>query len=160
MPSFVCANKPYYGTSLDRKDIWHLNVVRAPPTEPRSHEEITGRWLVYLEYHELTELWHYLKELIESEDRNFGIMKMVCKPKVVRSSPTERPLFHVYPSSDAYKSVGQRLIELVECDIYYDRKPVNSDVRAVLETLYWNDGEPDYDRIHRKGITKNWRTGV
>ena len=43
---------------------------------------------------------------------------------------------------------------------YYDRKPVNGDVQAVLETLYWNDGEPDYERIHCKGITKNWRTGV
>lgn len=158
-PSLVCADKPHYGTSLYREDIWHLNVVRAPPTDPSSSEEITGRWLLYLEYEELTELWHFLKEIMESGYRNFGIRKMVCKPKVVHSSSTERPLFHVYTNSKASKAVGKRLIELLERDIYCEHKPPNSDVRPILETLYWNDGEPDYERMRHKSITKNWRTG-
>lgn len=145
-PSFVCDDKLYYGTSLHREDIWLLNIVRAP--EPG--EEVAGRWLLYLEYEELTELWHYLKGVIESDDSNFGISKMVCRPKVVRSSPAERPLIQVYTTKKTSKSVGIRLIELVERDIHYEQKPANSDVRSVIEALYWNGGEPAYERMQRR----------
>ena len=29
-PSFLCEDKPCYGTSRDKEDIWYLNVVEAP----------------------------------------------------------------------------------------------------------------------------------
>lgn len=157
-PSFECEGKPCYGTSYKREDIWQLNVVTAP--EPFGSEEVHGRWIMYLHHGEVTELWHDLKNIVESKENNFGIVRMVCPPKRIRSSPTESPVFHVYTSHKAYRSVGKKLIELTEADIDYEQKPAGSgDLRRAVETLYWNDGEPDYERIRRKGINKNWRTG-
>ena len=155
-PSFECKDKPCYGTSLRREDIWHLNVVLA--LEPFSSMEEHGRWILYLEYKELTELWHLLKGIIECKEKNFGIIKMVCPPKRVRSSPTEVPVFHVY-TSDNSKSVGKKLIKLIKRDIDYECKPRHPHMQGNIKTLFWNDGEPDYERIQRKGITRNWRTG-
>ena len=157
-PSFECKDKPCYGTSFKKDDIWQLNVVTAP--EPFCSEEVHGRWIMYLEYEELTGLWHHLKNIIETKEKNFGIVRMVCPPKRVRRSPTESPVFHVYTGLKAYRSVGKKLIEYTESDIDYERKPGGyGNMRGVVETLYWNEGEPDYERIRRKGITKNWRTG-
>ena len=111
-----------------------------------------------MEYKELTGLWHHLKKIIECKEKNFGIIKMVCPPKRQRSSPTEKPVFLVYTSSKDSRSVGKRLIKLIKRDIDYECK-ARHDRPGVVKTLFWNDGEPDYERIRRKGITKNWRTG-
>lgn len=156
-PSFHCEDKPCYGTSFKREDIWHLNVVLAP--EPFSSMEEHGRWILPLEYEELTELWHFLKGIIECKEKNVGIIKMVCPPKRVRNSPTEVPVFHVYTSGKDSKSVGKKLIKLIKRDIDYEYKPRHLHMRGNIKTLFWNDGEPDYEKIRRKGITKNWRTG-
>lgn len=154
MPSFVCEDT-CYGTSYFREDIWHLNVVTAP--EPQC---VHGRWVLPLEYQELTELWHTLKKVIQSKKDNYGIIKMVCPPKRVHNSATEVPVFHIYTSDRNSKSVGIKLISIVEKDIHYERKPQSPDSEAGrAETLFWNEGEPDYEKISRKGITKNWRTG-
>ena len=53
--------------------------------------------------------------------------------------------------------MGLVLVNVVECNIMFEFKKNLKDLRPV--TLYWNDGEPDYERVRRKGITKNWRTG-
>jgi hypothetical protein len=157
-PSFECVDKPCYGTSYKREDIWHLNVVTAP--EPLRSRHVHGRWILYLEYEELTDMWHLLKDTIESKDDNFGIIRMVCPPKRVRSSQTESPVFHVYTSKEDYKSVGNKLIRLAKRDIDFECKPqYSNDKQGVLDTLYWNDGEPDFEKVGRKGITRNWRTG-
>ena len=157
-PSFVCEDKPCYGTSYHRKDIWHLNVVTAP--EPLASQCVHGRWVLPLDYQELTELWHTLKKVILSKKDNYGIIEMVCPPKHDRSSATEVPVFHIYTSDKARKLVGIKLINIIMEDIHYECKPQSPDSRAGRpETLFWNEGEPDYEKVTRKGITKNWRTG-
>ena len=157
-PSFECEDKPCYSTSPHKEDIWHCNVVTAP--EPFCSEEVHGRWILYLEFLELTELWHYLKDMIEHKESRFGAIRMVCPPKRERKSPTELPEFHLYTSEKWYKAVGRKLIKLVEKDIDYERKPGGyRNMRGDVETLYWNEGEPDFESIRCKGITKNWRTG-
>ena len=155
-PSLECEDKPCYGTSFRREDIWHLNIVLA--SEPFSSMENHGRWILCLEYEELTELWHYLKDIIECKEKNFGITKMICPPKRDRKSPTEKPLFHVYTSRKDSKLVGEKLIKIVKRDIVYECKARHRDPRGGVKTLFWNEGEPNYERIRRKGITKNWRT--
>ena len=156
-PSLHCEDKTCFGTSFRKEDVWHLNVVIAP--EPFGSVEDHGRWILYLEYKELTELWHYLKEIIECRERNFGIIKMVCPPKRIRRSSTEKPVFLVYTSGKDSKPVGKKLINLIKRDIVYECKARHHDQPGVVKTLFWNEGEPDYERIRRKGITKNWRTG-
>ena len=208
-PSFVCEGKPHNSISLKREDIWHLNVVDAP--ESLNLGEVEGRWVLYPEYEELTGLWHTLKKLVESEEDNFGIIRMICPPKRKRRCTIEKPEFHILTSKGRRRSVGRKLIRMMEDDIVYQYMPQRYDPPSCERTswyqhpggekrysgyhqqefrgrgsresrekrygqfyqqgcrgpsgvsreevLYWNDGEPDYERVRRKGITKNWRTG-
>ena len=156
-PSFVCKDGPCRVTSYEIEDIWHLNVVDAPAS--LNYGAIHGRWVLFLEYAVLTGLWHFLKKQIESQEKNFGVIRMVCPPKRVRSSPTEMPKFHLYTNKMKKSTVGLYLIKFVERDIVYEYKPQKSGYTARPEVLYWNDGDPDYEVVRRKGITKNWRTG-
>ena len=151
-PSLECKDRPHKSTSFKREDIWHLNVVEAPESLNLGEED--GRWVIFPEYKKLTGLWHALKKLVESEKDNFGVIRMVCPPKQNWNCPKERPEFHIYTCKGRRRSVGQKLIRMMEDDIVYQYKHENRE-----EVLYWNDGEPDYERVRRKGITKNWRTG-
>ena len=151
-PSFDCENRPCRGTSNDKEDIWKLNVVIAP--EPLGSLYDHGRWVLPLERKELTGLWHSLmKEIVSVKlTESYGVIKMVCPPKQSRS---DTPVFHCYTSNQHRRSVGINLINLTKKDIRYEHRPYNG--TRHVETLFWNDGEPDYERIRRKGITKNWR---
>lgn len=92
-PSFQ-KEVPCFATSFD---IWQLNVVMAP--EPNRFREGHSRWTLHLEFKEATILWHSLKDLIESKERNFGISKMVCPAKEEISSK-EKPVFQIYTSRE------------------------------------------------------------
>ena len=156
-PSFECEGQPCRGTSYRREDIWRLNYVEAP--EPFSSWQVDGRWIVSLKNEEMTSLWHFLKEMIESKENNFGVIRMVCPPKRNRNSPDESPVFHLYTSSSHKAIVGNKLIKIVERDLVFSHKPRNYKLPCLEETLFWNDGEPAYEGASRKGITRNWRTG-
>ncbi len=157
-PSFECEDRPCYGTSYKREDIWHLNIVEGMQ-QSTSGMVVHGRWVMRLEYMELTGLWHFLKMMIESETEKFGVIRMVCPPKHDFTSSTEKPEFHLYTSEETMKCVGMRLVKLVKRDLVFVFKPHRYNMPPRVKWLYWNDGEPDYERVHRKGITKNWRTG-
>ena len=139
------------GTSPNRRDIWHLNIVTCPGL--LHSESDYGRWILTLEHKELTKLWHILKE--KMVHGNLEAQKMVCPPKQNEYSRFEKPVFHFYTSKDKMRCVGIKLAHIVCQDVVYEYKQRHSH----FVTLYWNEGEPDYERIRRKGITKNWRTG-
>ena len=107
----------------------------------------------------MTSLWHFLKEIIESKESNFGVIRMVCPPKHNRNSPDESPVFHLYTSSSHKTIVGKEVIKIVERDLIFEYKPRHNKLPCLWETMFWNDGEPAYERVSRKGITRNWRTG-
>ena len=88
-PSKKFIGKRKYSTSLGKADTWNLNVVRVPFNPKR----IDGRWILQLENMESTELWHSLKEIIESREKNPGIIQMVCPPKQDRKSRTDGESF-------------------------------------------------------------------
>ena len=141
-PSFDCVEHPCRITSYDKKDIWYLNVVDAP--EPFGTGSIYGRWVLPLEHEEMTEVWHFLKKLIESEEDNFGVIKMVCPPKRNRQSATEVPVIHVYTSDADREMVGTKLINLIRRDMRYEKTFIGSRLRIEgTYTLNWNDGEPE-----------------
>ena len=154
-PSFDCEDMPCRGTSDDKKDIWKLNVVTAP--EPLGSLYDHGRWVLPSDWTKSTPtgLWHKMRKKITSAKPTeiYGVIKMVC-PKGRRS---DTPVFHFYTNNQHWKSVGTQLINLAKRDICYEHRPYNG--TGHMETLFWNDGEPVYERITRKGITKNWRTG-
>ena len=140
-PSFERDGKPCYKTSYKREDIWRINIVTAP--EPLGSKEICGWWIVYLESSEMTELWHHLKDRIESSEDNFGVIKMECPAKEVRYSPTEKPKFYLSTSSEDKRLVGKILIKLepVKKDIDYRTKEPGGGT-----TLFWNDGDPSWKK--------------
>ena len=203
-PSFECEDKPHKSSSFKREDIWHLNVVEGPKS--LNLGVVEGRWVLFPEYKKLTGLWHTLKKLVESEEENFGVIRMVCPPKRKRNCSSERPEFHVYISNERRRSMGQKLIRMMEDDIKYQYKPQRYDPLLCERTggyqhpgderrysryhqqgyrgpgreskekryggyhqqgcrgpgggsreevLYWNDGDPDYERVRCNGITKN-----
>ena len=159
-PSFVCEDKPCYGTSRYKEDIWHLNVVEAP--KEFAPKEIFGRWIVEVENEDLTELWHILKGKVECKTENFGVAAIVCPPKRNRRSAEEQAVFLLYVGKERKDSVGYKLIDLLETDIVFEHKRTSdSDIWRShhYDTLYWNNGEPAYEIVTRPGITKNWRTG-
>ena len=153
-PSFKRNGPECPSVAYDREDIWHINIVNAP--EPICSEQVHGKWILSLEYNrKLTDLWHFLKDEIESRNEKFQVIKMECPPKCEFSSQTERPRFFIFTNEKEKNAVGKYLIEQVKRDIRYEfnERPHSS------ETLYWNDGEPAYEQIRRRGITRNWRTG-
>ena len=155
-PSFSCEDKPCYGTSGHKEDIWHLNVVEVP--KEFASKEIYGWWILELENEDLTPLWHILKDKIECKTENFGVARMVCPPKRNHWSAEEKGIFQLHVAKGWKDSVGYKLIDLVKTDIVFEQK--RSDRRShCYETLFWNNGEPAYEIIKRPGITKNWRTG-
>ena len=155
-PSFSFQGRSCYSTSYMREDTWHLNVVKA--REPLASHSVHGRWILFMGYFELTGFWHFLKQLIESKDDNFGVIKMVCPHKRSYSSPTEVPVFHVYTSDKTRKTVGNKLIHLIKRDICYEYKPRGLDTSRHIDTLFWNNGEPGDEMIECEGITKTWKT--
>jgi hypothetical protein len=125
-----------------------VNVVKAP--QPLCSKKVHGWWVLTLEYAGLTELWHLLKVIVKSKEKNFGIVKMVCPPKKVRSSRTEKPVFQVYTSEEDSKTVGLLLIEFVERDIEYEE----CDGMGGRETLFWNNGKPGYQEVERRAVKR------
>ena len=78
--SFECKDKPHKSMWLkDEEDAWQLNVMEAPESLNLGEED--GRWVLFPEYKKLTGLCHTLKKLVESKEKNCGIIRMVCSPK-------------------------------------------------------------------------------
>ena len=150
-PSFNLVGDKCASTTYGMKDKWHLNVVKCPKLS--KSVVAYGRWIIELEYQDLTALWHILKKNIESDKENIGALLMVC-PKKRNKYSTERPVFHVYTNKEKMRNVGLGLVNVIQCNVMFEFK---KDLRCV--TLYWNDGEPDYEIVRRKGITINWWTG-
>ncbi len=150
-PSFDLVADECLGTTRNKEDIWHINEVISPTITTLGPDY--GWWILTLEYKELTRFWHLLKKKIE--EGQLKAKKMVCPSKRRRSSHDEKPIFHVYTDEEHIKAVGSLLILEVCHDIKYERKSGYPHYRV----LYWNDGAYAYEKISRKGITKNWRTG-
>ena len=150
-PSMDLVDKRCFGTTLKKEDIWRINEeVNLKLAKPGADY---GRWILTLEYQELSGLWHEFKWKIR--DGNMRALRMVCPPKIKRSSKDEKPVFHVYTTEEDMKSVGGILILEVCRDITFEKK----NGYPHYTNLYWNEGEYAYEKITRKGITKNWRTG-
>ena len=139
-PSFERKNRPRRSTSFMREDIWHLNVVEAP--ESLDLGEVEGKWVLSPKYKKLTALWHTLKDLVEFEEENFGVIRMVCPPKRERNCSSEKPEFHIHTSKGRKRSVGRKLIIMMKGDIKYRYEHGRRE-----EVLYWNDGEPGYEKV-------------
>ena len=153
-PSFELVGERCFGTTKDKEDTWHVNKVENPNTSEMGLEY--GKWVLFLNYYELTSIWHMLKRKILCG--KMRALKMVCPPKrkhYPQSQVDRRPQFHVHTTEEQMKEVGGILISVVRRTIKFEK--VNGYPSSI--TLFWNRGEFSYEKVTRKGITKNWRTG-
>ncbi len=154
-PSFELIGEQCFGTTQNKEDIWHVNEVVNSDIKEVSADY--GRWILTLEYTELTHLWHVLKRKVLNGE--IKAWKMVCPPKRRKSSPYEKPVFHVYTSQENERNVGSDLILEVRRNIKFERKEGYPQYR----TLFWNEGDYYYQRSpsvqivgeHCSGTTHN-----
>eukprot|EP01068_Selenidium_serpulae_P018330 Selendium_serpulae@DN6450_c2_g12_i2.p1 len=105
-PSTTFTGKLCRRTIRDKIDIWRLNV--AYP-KYRSNSILTGFWEVPVNYKDLTKLWHILKFMMDSNNGEFGILKMVCPPKRHFRCHTEIPRFEVWTNDEFCETLGLKL---------------------------------------------------
>jgi GTPase SAR1 family protein len=144
-PSTIHQGRRTSSTFSNTRDDWHINIVTAQ--EPVCSEVVHGRWTLTLEYMELTALWHHLKNIIESKEKNFGIISMECPPKSNPRSKTELPVFNIYTSVEHHKLVGEKLIQLVQRDIHYYE---HGESRGIMNSLSWKDHAAESVREYLK----------
>lgn len=120
-PSFELKGEISPGWSQQKQcsDSWLLNHVKST-SEALLSDKVYGKWVVKLDYDEVTEFWHRLKERIESGE--LGAMEMVCPPKVKLHDPEEKPLFHIFTSQRKKDEVGSKLVKIFKSDLVYEIK--------------------------------------
>ena len=99
------------------QDRWYINRVFAPDFL-MSNKTVYGRWVIELEYEDLTDLWHNLKE--EIEDGKLGPVEMVCPPKLNEYDQKEKPVFMIYTACENKESVGVAVAFVVKTDMRYE----------------------------------------
>ena len=112
-PSTTLEGNACPGFTDDGEDKWHLNVVECPNLQS---EDIFGYWELKIESQPLTDLWHYLKDKIQSEEKSLGAIKMVCHKKVRKE---DKPTFQVFTSKSQMLATGLTLIHVMEKDITF-----------------------------------------
>ena len=96
------------------EDRWYINRVSAPDSV-MSNKSVYGRWVIELEYKDLTKLWHSLKKKIEEGE--LGPVEMVCPPKLNKSDQKEKPVFMIYTACENKESVGAAVAFVVKTDM-------------------------------------------
>ena len=127
---------------LSIEDRWYNNHVVAPDSI-MSNKTVYGRWVIELEYKDLTDLWHNLKE--EIEDGKLGPVEMVCPPKLNKSDQKEKPVFMIYTACENKESVGVAVAFVVEKDMRYElsRKAYSRSFEGAVynHQIIWNEVE-------------------
>ena len=95
------------------EDKWHLNIVECPKLQS---EDIFGYWKLTIEDEILTDLWHYLKDRIQSEEESLGVIKMVSPTKGARK---DKPTFQVFTNNSQMLATGLTLVHIMEKDIEF-----------------------------------------
>ena len=114
--------------SHDQEDIRDINVVMA-----RTIWLQVVQWLVGTS-HGIQEDDGVMKGMIERD--NFGVIKMVCPPKHDQRSAVEKPVFHLYTTSQDREQVGMKLIS-GDCEERHSNcmySNLNLNVHAALES--------------------------
>ena len=112
-PSATLLGNKCYGFIDDGEDKWHLNIVECPKLQS---EDIFGYWELVIDGEPLTDLWHFLKDKIRSEEKSLGAIKMVCPKKL---HVEDKPIFQVFASKSQMLATGLTLIHIMENDITF-----------------------------------------
>ena len=142
-------------TVTDEHWVW----VKAPHSITSS-EEAFGKWLVFKNLEELDETWHMIRRAVESGE--LGATSAKCStatpdPSSYPINPSSKGVICVYTSEKAIDEVGFKLIYLVKQNIRYKTEEATRQglytlrgyAKVTLKALYWNDGEPSFEKKAR-----------
>ena len=132
------------------------------PRMTTSSEEAFGKWLVFKQLEELDETWHMIRKAVESGE--LGVLCAKCStatpdPASYPTDPGVTGVICVHTSEKAIDEVGFKLVRLVKQDIRYKTDEATRQglyirkgcTNVSLKTIYWNDGEPSFER-------KGWKS--
>ena len=130
------------------------------PHSITSSEEAFGKWLVFKKIEELDETWHMIRRAVESGE--LGALCVKCStatpdPSSYPTDPGIKGVICVYTSEMAIDEVGFKLVRLVKQYIRYKTEEatrqglyiLKGHTRVSLKTIYWNDGEPSFEKKER-----------
>ena len=144
-----CRNDKYaYDPSSDK---WKINIVNGSPQYTSDTQHVHGKWIVKSDYDaksekNITKLWHALRPRVKEGD--IPAIKMECPASKHKGDPPE---IYIFTSKTNMTEVGKSIISLLRSDIVF--VVGGGTFRRDFKTLYWNRGEPGYDR----GSQKSWR---
>ena len=137
--------------------------VRLAPQSQDVRTNTSGEWLIHKPMESLDEFWHTIRRAVESGEFGRGCTGARCstafKPQTV--SPNSDGVIAVTTTDLGKNEVGMMLIHKVQQNILYkifesspprmaSRRPYYSQWSRKPPTktrLYWNNGEPSFDRI-------------
>ena len=125
-------------------------------------KSISGKWLIFEPMESLDETWHMIRHAVEGGEFGRGCTGAKCstahKPDTV--SPKSDGVIMVTTTDEGKNEVGMMLIHKVQRSILYkafksgppprtaSRRPHSQWSRKPTKTwLYWNNGEPSFDKI-------------
>ncbi len=79
--SWRTASLPEGGGASSRgltREFWSQNIARAPVDRESSSKKINGKWLLYVDHEKMSEVWHIVKDEIESG--KLGALEAECPP--------------------------------------------------------------------------------
>ncbi len=132
-----------YNPSADK---WKLHIVQG--IQQHASDHVHGKWIVESNYDpesdiNMTKLWHTLKPRVEVGE--IPAIRMECP------GPKQSKEIHILTADAKMTQVGKKIIPLLKSDITY--VVGGGAFRNDRKTLYWNDGNPGYDR----GSQESWR---
>ena len=127
------------------------------PHMTTSSEEAIGKWLVFKKLEKLDATWHIIRKAVDSGE--LGALRAKCStsnpnPAGYPTGPGVTGVICVHTSERAIDEVGFKLVHLVKKDIRYKTDEATrqglysrkGDKNISLKTIYWNDGEPSFER--------------
>ena len=127
-PSATLVNNKCPGFMDDGEDKWRLNIVECRKLQS---EDIFGYWEFVIDGEPLTDLWHYLKDKIQSEEKSLGAIKMVC-PKKLRKE--DKPTYQVFTSKSQMLATGLTLIHIMEKDIIFIERESHNIIKVIWKS--------------------------
>ena len=147
-------------TSID-DDPW---IYCKPATTSHGDDKARGKWLIFEPMELLDETWHMIRRAVEGGEFGRGCTGARCstafKPDTI--SPNSDGVIMVATTNEGKNEIGMMLIHKVQQNILYKtfesgppprtanriRRPHSQWSRKPTKTwLYWNDGEPSFDKI-------------
>lgn len=144
---------------LDPTKVTDFFWVWARPPHLPDNVSTHGKWLVFKPMATIDEAWHAIRRAVEAGEFGAGCTGAKCSTN--REHP-EKPkstqgVYMVYTTEEGMDEVGMILAHKVrqtirykkDEDTYAGRYAHKGDKKITCKTIFWNDGEPSFEKLKR-----------